>query len=144
MKKGSTNKKIIRFRQPWQHFAWISRWAESLFTVNDRLTHLRQGRTDTKEHTHKHLACSCVDNTYGIHRSHKTVPGESAHSDSFSNNVTSVLSGPQILPRQSLKMNSSSCYLAQKTDYISPNRHQWLPPTYRRCIREEGFCSDTE
>lgn len=43
----------------------------------------------------------------------------------------------------SLKMNSSSWYLAQRTDYISPNQHQSLQATFRLCVGTEGLGSDT-
>lgn len=101
------------------------------------------GLVYTDKHKHKHLACSCVDNTCRIHWKHTKKPGDTAQSDSFPHNMTSPLWSPHRYSQSSLKMNSSPWYLAQRTDYISPNQHQQLQATFRLCVGTEGLGSDT-
>lgn len=91
------------------------------------------GPMDTDNHTHEHLACSCMDNTCRTHQNDtktKEIRPGAAPSQTTWHHHSKV----HWYSQSSLKMNSSSWYLTQRTDYISPNKHQPLQATFRLCV----------
>lgn len=82
-----------------------------------------RSQTLTGTQLKKHLVCSCVDSTWRRHwKSTNRQPGDSAQLLSKPHDLSTLRTTDT--PKPFPKMNSSSWYLAQKTDYITPNQNR--------------------